>query len=116
LGSAPLGALLLRERRRLAVAWLERLKIEAGQVLSEHLRAVRGDAQLRPATELKLAIHAVEFYSLYLALAAMLNLSGIYRTRKLLARILNWSQRLSDLLWLLMADVRVNETAIEAAR
>jgi hypothetical protein len=99
LGAASLNDLLLRERRRLALTWLKRLKMEAAKVLSEHLHAVRADAQLRPATEIKLAFCAVQFYILYVALAAILRWRSTYRVGGILTQISQWSRRLSVLHW-----------------
>jgi hypothetical protein len=84
LRSPRLLALLVYERRRLALAWLRQTRREAGRLYRLHVRSVRHAAGLRPAAELRL-LSAVSLFALvYALMVGTVWMYGPFRTRRFL--------------------------------
>jgi|SRR5579871_225195 len=79
--SASLSRLLRRERRRLALRWLQLTRREATRLFGLHVRAARYAADLRPLTEIKLVLELGWFLVIYQALTGLVHLYGPFRTQ-----------------------------------
>lgn len=80
LGSKGVLQLLLWERRRLALKWLQRTRQEARRLLALHVRTVRFAADLRPATEFKLLMQAGALLFTAAVLEVLVRSYGPFRT------------------------------------
>ena len=96
--SPALLRLFLRERRRLAIAWLRQTRREAQRLLRWHLHSARYAADLRPAAEARLFWAVGLFLLVYAALVAAVWWHGPLGTRRSLESI----QRLARILGRLM--------------
>jgi len=85
--SRALLRLFLRERRRLAVAWLRQTRREAQRLLRLHVRSVRYAADLRPGAEVKLFLAAGLFLMVYGTMLAIVSWYGPLRTRRFLESV-----------------------------
>jgi hypothetical protein len=83
--------LFLRERRRLAVAWLRAIRAEATRLFGAHTRAVRQTHDLRPMTEVRVACSFALFMLNYAVIAGLVQWYGPFRT----SAILRWFDSLS---------------------
>lgn len=88
---------VVRERRRLAVAWLRQIRREAGRLYRLHLRTVRQAEGLIPAAEVKLALAAGSFLAVYVVLMGAVRLYGPLRTRRFLESLQTLANTLSNL-------------------
>src|SRR5215475_6397081 len=84
LQSRPLLRLFVRERRRLAVAWLRQTRREAQRLLELHVRSVRYAADLRPGAEAKLFLAAGLFVLVYGMMLGIVFWYGPVRTGRFL--------------------------------
>jgi len=84
LRSPRLLRLFLRERRRLAIAWLRQTRREAQRLLEFHVRSVRYAADLRPGAEAKLFLAAGLFLVVYTMMLGIVFWYGPVRTRRFL--------------------------------
>ena len=94
LGSADLFRRVVRERRRLAAAWLRQTRLEAGRLFRLHVRTVRQAEGLRPAAEMKLIFASGLFLAVYAVMMAAVGMYGPLRTRSFLESL----QSLADVL------------------
>jgi hypothetical protein len=85
--SQSLLRLFVRERRRLAVAWLRQTRREAQRLLGLHVRSVRYAADLRPGAEAKLFLAAGLFLLIYGAMLGIVSWYGPLRTRRFLESV-----------------------------
>lgn len=97
LRNSPVLRLLLRERRRLALAWLRETRREATRVYGLHVGTVRNAADLRPAAEAKLFFAVGLFFLTYALTVATVWLYGPFRTRRFLHSVQIQAQVLSHL-------------------
>lgn len=81
LGSKAVLRLLLQERRRIALAWLQLTGREARRVLRLHVQTVRSAADLRPVTEFKLLAEAGAFLLIYELLTILVRWYGPFRAQ-----------------------------------
>lgn len=86
--------LFVRERRRLAIAWLRQTRREAQRLLQLHVRSVRYAADLRPGEEVKLFLAAGLFLVVYGMMLGIVFWYGPLRTRRFLQSL----QRLAGVL------------------
>ena len=89
--------LVLRERRRLATAWLRQARHEAGRLFRLHVRTVRQAEGLRPAAEVKLVLVAGSFLVVCAVMMAAISLYGPLRTRGFLQSLHTLANVLSGL-------------------
>ncbi len=75
-GSQRLEALFLAERKRLALAWLQRTREVLRSLMSLHLRVVRQSAGSSLATELRLGFHYSFFVLTYGFLMILIFMRG----------------------------------------
>jgi len=85
--SQALLRLFMRERRRLAVAWLRQTRWEARRLLRLHVSSVRYAADLRPGAEAKLFLAAGLFLLVYGAMLGIVSWYGPLRTRRFLKTV-----------------------------
>ena len=85
--SSGLLRLFLRERRRLALAWLRETRREAKRLYGLHVTAVRHATDLRPAAEIKLLFAVGLFTLVYGAMIASVEFYGPFRTRRFLSSL-----------------------------
>lgn len=97
LNSPVLLRLVVRERRRLAAAWLSQTRREAGRLFRLHVRTVRHAEGLRPAAEVKLVFAAGSFLVVYAVMMAAVGLYGPLRTRRFLESLQGLANVLSNL-------------------
>lgn len=97
LNSPAVVRLVLRERRRLAAAWLRQTRREAGRLFRLHIRTVRQAQGLRPAAEVKLMFAAGSFFVVYAVMMAAVGLYGPLRTRRFLESVQTLANVLSNL-------------------
>src|SRR6478735_11375095 len=64
-GVKPIRQAFLKDRRRLALSWLELTRREAIRILRLHVRAVRTHLSLHPLVELQLLTHTLLFFVVY---------------------------------------------------
>jgi hypothetical protein len=103
--SPSLLRLIAEERQRLALSWLAQIKREALGTLARHRRVVRHLANLRPAVELRLALHAFSFYAVYFIVSALVRLYGAFETHAVIQQALRLCERLARLHSEMLADV-----------
>jgi hypothetical protein len=77
------SALFRRERKRLALRWIERQKREAAGIMGRHRDASRRAADLQPASEVKLFLRYVRLKVTFEFLAVSVWLIGPQRLRGL---------------------------------
>lgn len=65
-----------RERKRLALRWIERRKLEAAAVMRSHRQAARVAEDLQPSEEMKLLLRHVKLKVMCEALAVVVWLAG----------------------------------------
>jgi hypothetical protein len=97
LNSPALLRLVVRERRRLAMAWLRQTRREAGRLFRLHHRMVRQAEGLRPAAEMKLVLVAGSFLVVSAVMMAAVELYGPLRTRRFLESVRKLAEILSKL-------------------
>jgi len=97
LRSPRLLALLLHERRRLALGWLRQTRREASRLYRLHVHSVRHAADLQPASEMKLLSALGLFLFICGTMMGMVWLSGPLRTWKLLQAVASQADLLSRL-------------------
>ena len=97
LQSQPLLQLFVRERRRLAVAWLRQTRREAQRLLELHVRSVRYAADLQPGAEAKLFLAAGLFVLIYGMMLGIVFWYGPVRTRRFLQSLQGLGGILSQL-------------------
>ena len=68
--------LFLRERRALAISWLQQTRHQLSILMSYHLKSARSDAGLKPAMELRIAAEYCMFVMVCRALIALIWLRG----------------------------------------
>jgi hypothetical protein len=105
-----------RERAVLAISWLRDTRRRTSQVMRAHLTTSRLSENLRPATEIRLAVSYILFLILCDSLIGLIWLRGPVRTRKIVGQTLPWVERLCTAFEQLMAMVatanrRVLETS-----
>jgi hypothetical protein len=89
--------LVVRERRRLAAAWLRQTRREAARLFRLHVRTARQAEGLRPVAELKLIFAAGSFLAVYSIMMAAVSLYGPLRTRSFLQALQSLATVLSNL-------------------
>lgn len=89
--------LFVRERRRLAVAWLRQTRREAQRLLRLHVRSVRYAADLRPGAEVKLFLAGGLFLVVYGTMMGIVTCYGPLRTRRFLGTVQGLAGVLSQL-------------------
>lgn len=97
LNSPAVLRLVVRDRQRLAVAWLRQTRREAGRLFRLHIRTVRQAEGLRPAAELRLVFAAGSFFAVYAVMRAAVGLYGPLHTRRFLESLQTLANVLSDL-------------------
>ena len=97
LRSPRLLALLLRERRRLALGWLRQTRREASRLYRLHVQSVRHAADLQPASEVKLLSALGLFLFICGTMMGLVWLSGPLRTWRLLQAVASQADLLSRL-------------------
>jgi len=80
--SRHLLRLFVRERRRLAIAWLRQTRREAQRLLQLHVRSVRYAADLLPGAEVTLFLAAALFLVVYGIMLGIVFWYGPLRTRR----------------------------------
>jgi len=95
--SRALLRLFVRERRRLAMAWLRQTRREAQLLLRLHVSSVRYAADLRPGAEAKLFLAAGLFLLVYGAMLGIVSWYGPLRTRRFLESVQGLAVILSQL-------------------
>ena len=95
--SRHLLRLFVRERRRLAIAWLRHTRREAQRLLELHVRSVRYAADLRPGAEAKLFLAAGLFLLVYGMMLGFVFWYGPVRTRRFLESLQGLAGVLSQL-------------------
>jgi hypothetical protein len=88
---------VVRERQRLAMAWLRQTRREAGRLFRLHIRTVRQAEGLRPAAEVKLVFAAGAFLVVCAVMMAAVELYGPLHTRRFLESIRKLAGILSNL-------------------
>ena len=94
----------LRERRRIALAWLLQTRREATRILGLHLRAVRTDLSLQPAVEFQLLFHTILFFAVYALLWSLVSCYGAFLARAFMRNVVVLAGRLSGLEGSIVAD------------
>lgn len=89
--------LFVRERRRLAIAWLRQTRREAQRLLQVHVRSVRYAADLRPGAEVKLFLAAGLFLVVYGIMLSIVFWYGPLRTRRFVQSLQGLAGVLSNL-------------------
>ena len=97
--------MFLRERSVLAISWLRRTRRRVSLVMRAHVAAVQPIADLRLASELKLALSYFSFFILCDLLISWIWLCGPVRTRVMVGRTLRTVAWLRGALEQLMATV-----------
>jgi hypothetical protein len=87
----------LRDRRRIALSWLERTRREAIRILRLHLRSVRAHRSLRPALELQILAHTLLFFAVYALLWSIVATYGAFWARGFVRNVVTLAGRLSGL-------------------
>jgi hypothetical protein len=95
--SAPLLALLVKQRRAIAISWLRLLKAEMLAAVAAHHRAARTSPDFRLRTEFPLALRLLQFAAVYLLLSALLRFYGPFAAKRLTLQLQRMSGRLSAL-------------------
>jgi hypothetical protein len=75
--------MFLKERKLLAVSWLQQTRSAVGRMMKFHRKAVRGDIRLSPSLELRLALDYVLFLLTYEILCGLIWLRGPYCVRSI---------------------------------
>ena len=97
LNSPAVLRLVVRERRRLAMAWLRQTRREAGRLFRLHIRTVRQAEDLRPVAEVKLVFAAGAFLVVCAVMMAAVELYGPLQTRRFLESVQKLAEILSSL-------------------
>ncbi|HEV3329784.1 MAG TPA: hypothetical protein VG096_02310 [Bryobacteraceae bacterium] len=97
LNSPALLRRVVRERRRLAAAWLRQTRREAGRLFLLHVRTVRQAEGLRPAAEVNLVFAAASFLVVYAVMMTAVGLYGPLHTRRFLESLQSLANILSNL-------------------
>jgi hypothetical protein len=87
----------VRERRRLAIAWLRQTRREAQRLLELHVRSVRYAADLRPGAEAKLFLAFGLFLLVYGMMLGFVFWYGPVTTRRFLESLQGLAGVLSQL-------------------
>jgi hypothetical protein len=86
---------LLRDRTRLAIAWLHYTQRQAAQLMKLHRRMVRGNVELKPCLEIKLAMN----YLAFLLLCSLLHVVILARGPLRAAKMARYAFRVADTMW-----------------
>jgi hypothetical protein len=97
-----------RERRTLALAWLRGVRAEVSCLFRSHLKAARRNQDLRPAAELRLAVHFLAFQLTTGLLYTLIRTRG----PRPAARLVLLSLDLSDKLLGMAKDILPNSGAV----
>jgi hypothetical protein len=97
LGSPRLLRLLLRERRRLALGWIDGSRREAVRIFRDHFRMSRHYSSLRPQAELALTANFMMFLMVCDVLRLLVWALGPFRTRHVFACVRSLSEVLAGL-------------------
>ena len=89
--------LFLRERRRIALAWLRETRREAHRLLSLHFRMARHAAGLRPAMEMRVLFAAAAFVVVHAMLFGAVAMYGPFQARGFLRSLRAMAHVLSNL-------------------
>jgi hypothetical protein len=114
--SRGLLRMFLRERRRLALAWLRDTRREAKRLYSLHVTAVRHATDLRPAAEVKLLVAVGLFTLVYGAMMASVGFYGPFRTRRFLSSLHIMADVLTDLGGRIAESIAPGRFALDEAR
>ncbi len=74
--------LFKRERRALAISWLQQTRREVSRLMSYHVAVVRENINLRPALEMKLALQYVRFLVTYELILGVFYIRDPFRVRQ----------------------------------
>jgi len=92
--SPRIQRMFLRERRTIALSWLRQMRKQAAHLVDLHLRVVRRNVNLRPATEIGLAFRYVLFLLQSEVLAVLIWLVGPFRSRRMVDYAVGVAQQL----------------------
>jgi len=87
----------LQERKRMALAWLRQTRQQVGRLMRFHLRAVRRNARLAPAVELRLTAHYLVFLMVYQVLSSLIWLRGPFAIQGMVGFASDVAQDLTNL-------------------
>jgi hypothetical protein len=104
-GSQGALTMLLRERRRVALAWIRQTRRQASSLVRAHLRNVRADSRLDPFTEMRLFLHVSSFMLLYAMLFSLIWGVGAFRTPPFVRKCLRLAHGLGSLGDSILSDV-----------
>jgi len=90
--------LFRKERKRIALSWLSRLRSEARTGMHLHVARVRASEELEPLTELRLAIEYYAFQAKCGLIAAILLLGGPIALRNMVGQAESLSNNLRGML------------------
>ncbi len=102
------GAFLL-ERRKVALSWLRHTRKQAARLMNFHRRAVRGNINISPIVEIKLAANYLVFLVIYAVLAGLISMGGPIRARRLAGSVTGQAEQL----WSVSRELLTN---LDAAR
>jgi hypothetical protein len=108
-GSKALMALLLDERRALALHWLRQIRREAFAILAHHRRSVRYQAALRPSQEARVLLHALSFFAIHCTVSVMVYLYGAFHAHALISQLFRFCDRLANLRNEMLAEVGMQQ-------
>ncbi|HEV2618295.1 MAG TPA: hypothetical protein VGU63_16980 [Candidatus Acidoferrales bacterium] len=83
-----------RERRALAISWLQQTRRQVVRLMRYHVGAVRQNANFRPAPEIKLALHYVRFLIAYELVRALFYAQSPFQVRPLVAYVTLVTERI----------------------
>jgi hypothetical protein len=90
-----LRKVFLRERKALTVLWLKETHRQMAEIFHFHRIAIRGEANLQVATELKVAVNYAVFLLTFAAALSLVHLVGPFRLRKLTTQVFEATGRVS---------------------
>ncbi len=95
--SGELQRQFLRERKAIALCWLSRTRKALQYMMAFHRKAVRGNAQLNPAAEARLALSYFSFLLVYDLLFVLIWLRGPFAARAVVSYTASTAEQLSYL-------------------
>jgi hypothetical protein len=103
-GVRPIRREFLRDRRRIAMSWLNLTRREAIRILRQHLATVRTNLSLQPLVELQLLAHTLLFFAIYALLWTIVATYGAFWARGFVRNAISLAGKLSALGSRILAD------------
>jgi len=97
----PIRRVFLQGRRAVALSWLARTRKQAARLMNFHVRAVRRNANLSPAVEIRLAINYLLFLLVCQVLLGFIWVGGPFRARRMVGYTLGAAEQL----WLISGQL-----------